>query len=79
MAEIKLRPKQLSALQMILVQKQQMEGAMKKLEQEQQLLIELVMEEHGIEGKIDGLKLEEGVLKFEVSPIEPEMVVEDSK
>jgi len=66
MATIKLRPKQIAALSVLQQQRQQINVALQKLNQEEATVIELILEEKGIEGEVSNLKLEEGVLSFDV-------------
>lgn len=69
MASIKLRPKQLTALANLQASRQQINAALQKLNQEEATLLELILEEKGIEGEISNLKLEEGTLTFDVKEV----------
>jgi hypothetical protein len=67
MTTIKLRPKQLNAINNVQAQKQQLNALLQEANHKEVQLLELFLEEKAIQGEISNIKLEGDSLSFDVS------------
>lgn len=63
---IKLSDKQKTSLEQVISQRQNLNAVMQDLNDKESLILGLILDMNGIQGTVKNVKLENGLLKFEV-------------